>query len=104
MATARSSSAGTSQGPTPTPAVPEQDYVNPGVFVVAGQPVFIVEDASLAHLTRDLPMMRIPWSALTTIKASVPDVSRDIVICGWDGVADILEQLERALVSRARGR
>lgn len=86
----------------PVAPPPEQDYTNPGVFVLPGSPLFIVEDPSLA--VRDLPNVRIPWSALTTIKASIPDESRDIVICGWDGVAEILEQLERALVSRARGR
>ncbi len=104
MATARSSSAAAGQTAPATATPPEQDFVNPGVFVTSGQPLFIVEDPSLARLADTLPNVRIPWSALTTIKANMPDESRDIVICGWDGVADILEQLERALVSRARGR
>lgn len=93
MATASSSS-------MDTPVPPERDYLHPGVFVLPRYPLFVVEDAGLSP--QDLPQGIVPWDSLAIIKQYAPEESRDIVICGWPGVADILRQLEQAVIRRAR--
>ena len=103
MATTRSSTSSGSTGTTPA-TEPERDYRNPGIFVLPRQPLFIVEDLSLARHSTSLPSVAVPWSALAVIKQYAPDQSRDLVVCGWDGVAQVLRQVEQAIIRQARER
>lgn len=97
MAATTSSRAGASAGQTqqpPAPPVDNRDYVNPGIFVTSWPPVLLVEDQDLRQHVRNLPTVEVPWESLATLKVHAPDMSKDIIVCGWQGAADIIRRLE----------
>lgn len=98
---ATSSSSGATQRPPASP-VDDRDYVNPGMFVMPWSPIYIVEDPSLMTLLSRVPTVDIPWDALATLKVHAPDVSKDIVIAGWEGVGDIVRRLEQAVLQNMK--
>lgn len=98
---ATSSSAGATQRP-PTVPTDDRDYINPGLFVMPWSPIYIVEDPALRRLLANVPTVDIPWDALATLKVHAPDVSKDIVIAGWEGVGDIVRRLEQAVLQNMK--
>lgn len=102
MATTTSSSRGTGSAPATSPAEPERDYVNPGVFVRSGQPLFVVEDRRLVGRVAELPHTDVPWDLLATLKIYNPAVCDELVIAGWPGVYDMVQLVEQAVVRRVQ--
>lgn len=82
--------------------VPTPDHANPGVFVMPWSPLLVGEDPSLREVLARHSMGRVPWDILSALKIHAPDISQDIVICGWPGVEDILERLERVVMRQLR--
>lgn len=87
---------------SPNVPVDDRDYANPGVFVTGWPNVLMVEDMSLLAHVGQLPSVEVPWESLATLKVHAPELSRDIVVCGWEGVADILRVLEGRVLRDVR--
>jgi hypothetical protein len=103
MAATTGSSGGGAAGPAATPPVDERDYTNPGIFVMPWPGLFVIEDPALARrATQELKHIRTPFDLLATLKVHAPELSKDIVICGWAGVDAIIQRLHDAVIRRAR--
>src|SRR5437762_2010717 len=95
-----------SSGANQPPVVPQddRDFINPGIFVTQWPVALLIEDESLRGRLTELPTVEVPWDSLATLKMHAPEMSKDIVICGWEGVADIIRQLEGRVLLAVRDR
>lgn len=91
---AGTASSGAGQVEQPVPPVDDRDYINPGVFITPWPNVLMVEDMDLQRHIGDLQSVEVPWESLATLKVHAPEMSRDIIIVGWAGAADIIRRLE----------
>lgn len=91
----------TTSSSSPTPPADTRDYQNPGIFVGTWPNVMIIEDMGPAPQPQTV-IGQIPWDILASIKMTSPELSEGIIICGWDGVREILERLELAMLQVGR--